>query len=123
MKKIMRETERCNEVIEGLGIRKPRFMRPPGSSYNLKILNAMRRMDMRLGLWNINSADYTGKSAGEIVAFVLRKASPGAIVLMHSGVPATAEALPEILRGLGERGYRFVSIQDLWKQRDRKSVV
>ena len=33
---------------------------------------------------------------------------------MHSGVPATAEALPEILRGLGERGYRFVSVQDLW---------
>lgn len=114
VEKIMRETERCNEVIEGLGIRKPRFMRPPGGSYNLKILNAMRRMDMRLGLWNINSADYTGKSAGEIAAFVLRRASPGAIVLMHSGVPATVEALPEILRELGKRGYRFVSVQDLW---------
>lgn len=116
VEKIMRETERCNEVIEGLGIRRPRFMRPPGGSYNLKIFNAMRRMDMRLGLWNINSADYSGKSADEITAFVLRKASPGAIVLMHSGVPETVAALPEILRTLGERGYRFVSVQDLWNR-------
>ena len=114
VEKIMRETERCNEVIEGLGIRKPHFMRPPGGSYNLKVLNAMRRMGMRLGLWTINSADYTGKSAGEIAALVLRQAAPGAIVLMHSGVPGTVNALPEIFRTLGKRGYRFVTVQDLW---------
>ena len=116
LEKIMREAERCNEVIEGLGIRKPRFMRPPGGSYNLKVFNAMRRMDMRLGLWNINSADYLGKSAEEIATFVLSKASPGSIVLMHSGVPGTVSALPEILRALGERGYRFVTVQDLWNR-------
>lgn len=112
--KVMRETERCNEVLEGLGIRKPFFMRPPGGSYNLKVLNAMRRMEMRLGLWNINSADYTGKSSQEIADLILRKASPGAIVLMHSGVPGTVDALPEIIRTLRERGYRFVTVRDLW---------
>lgn len=114
VEKIVRETERCNEVIEALGIRRPRFMRPPGGSWNLKVLNAMRRMDMRLGLWNINSADYTGKSAEDITALILRKAAPGAIVLMHSGVPQTVSALPGIVHELERRGYRFVSIQDLW---------
>ena len=114
VEKIMRETERCNEVIEGLGIRRPRFMRPPGGSYNLKILNAMRRMDMRLGLWSINSADYSGRSSEEIAAFILSKAAPGAVVLMHSGVPETVAALPRILSELGARGYRFVGLQDLW---------
>ena len=116
VEKIVRETERCNEVVEGLGIRKPRFMRPPGGSYNLKVLNAMRRMDMRLGLWSINSADYSGRSAQEITGLVLSRAAPGAIVLMHSGVPETVAALPGILRALGERGYRFVTVQELWNR-------
>ena len=57
---------------------------------------------------------FTAKSAGEIAALVLRQAAPGAIVLMHSGVPGTVNALPEIFRTLGKRGYRFVTVQDLW---------
>jgi peptidoglycan/xylan/chitin deacetylase (PgdA/CDA1 family) len=71
-------------------------------------------MNMRLGLWSVNSADYTGKSAERIAADVLGNVRPGAIILMHSGVPATVEALPMIVTALRERGYRFVTLRDLW---------
>ena len=114
VEKIMREVERCNEVLESLGIRSARFLRPPGGNFNLKVFNAMRRMNLVLGLWDVNSADYTGKSASVIVRLIVRSVGNGSIVLMHSGVPQTVEALPEIIRQLSERGYRFVSLQDLW---------
>jgi peptidoglycan/xylan/chitin deacetylase (PgdA/CDA1 family) len=114
VEKIMREAERCNEVMVNLGIREPRFLRPPGGGFNLKIFYAMRRMNMRMGLWSVNTADYTGKSPLQITAEVLRAVRPGAIVLMHSGVPATVEALPGMVTALRRRGYRFVTLQDLW---------
>ena len=114
VEKIMRETERCNEVMANLTIRVPRFMRPPGGGFNLKIFYAMRRMNMRMGLWSVNTADYAGKSAQRITDSVLRSARPGSIILMHSGVPATVEALPAIVTELRRRGYRFVTLQDLW---------
>ena len=114
VEKIMREAERCNEVMANLAIRVPRFLRPPGGGFNLKIFYAVRRMNMRMGLWSVNTADYTGKSAQRITDGVLRSARPGSIVLMHSGVPATVEALPVIVTELRRRGYRFVTLQDLW---------
>ncbi|MBQ7263293.1 MAG: polysaccharide deacetylase family protein [Synergistaceae bacterium] len=114
VEKIMREAERCDEVLEALGLPRTRFLRPPGGSFNVKVFNAMRRMGLRLGLWSINSADYTGRPTEEIVRSVLRGARPGAIVLMHSGVPNTVAALPEIIDGLRAMGYRFVRLEELW---------
>ena len=116
VEKIMRETERCNEVMEALSIPVPRFLRPPGGGFNLKIFYAMRRMNMKMALWDTNSADYTGKTPQKIAEDVLRKVRPGSIVLMHSGVPATVEALPVIVGALRARGYRFVTVEDMWRK-------
>ena len=114
VEKIMREAERCDEVMESLNIPKTRFLRPPGGHFNMKIFNAMRRMNLKLGLWSINSADYTGRAKHEIVNLILKSAKPGSIVLMHSGVPNTVEALPEIIEGLRKKGYTFVRLRDMW---------
>lgn len=114
VEKIIREAERCDEVLEALNIPKTRFLRPPGGGFNMNIFNALRRMNLRLGLWGINTADYTGRPADEIVRLTLSMARPGAVVLMHSGVPNTVEALPEIIKKLRERGYTLVTLNDLW---------
>jgi peptidoglycan/xylan/chitin deacetylase (PgdA/CDA1 family) len=114
IEKIMREAERCNEVMDNLGILTPRFLRPPGGGFNLKVFYAMRRMKMRMGLWSLNTADYTGIPASRIANAVVRGARPGAVVLMHSGVPETVSALPAIVTALRRRGYRFVRLRDLW---------
>ena len=114
VEKIMREAERCCEVLERLEFPRTRFLRPPGGSFNLRIFNAMRRMGIKLGLWSLNSGDYTGKSAEELTRLILHGAKPGGVVLMHSGVPGTVEALPGIVRELRARGYRFVRLSELW---------
>jgi peptidoglycan/xylan/chitin deacetylase (PgdA/CDA1 family) len=114
VEKIMLEAQRCNDVMDALGIRTPLFLRPPGGNFNMKIFNAMRRMKIRLGLWSVNTIDYTGRPASEIINCVIRSSKPGSVVLMHSGVPATVEALPAIAAGLRARGYRFVTLRDMF---------
>ena len=111
---IMLQAKRCDNVLEELGIRRTRFLRPPGGGWNLRIFNAMRRANLRLGLWSLNTADYTGRPKEEIVNLVLGSTRPGTIILMHSGMPHTVEALPEIIEGLTKRGYTFVRLEDLW---------
>ena len=69
---------------------------------------------MRLGLWSVNTGDYTRRPAHEIVNLVVRSARPGSIILMHSGVPETVEALPAIAKGLRERGFRFVTLREMY---------
>ena len=108
------QAKRCDNVLEELGIRKTLFLRPPGGGWNLRIFNAMRRSGHKLGLWSLNTADYTGRPKEEIVRLVLGSAKPGTIVLMHSSMPNTVAALPEIIRGLQKRGYTFVRLEDLW---------
>ena len=112
--KIEREAERVDEVMTALNIPKTRFLRPPGGSFTLNIFNAMRRKNLRLGLWSLNTGDYTGRPAEEIERLVLSSARPGTIVLMHSGVPETVKALPKIIKTLRSRGYEFVTVNDLW---------
>ena len=116
VEKIMREAERCNEVMDALDIRTPRFLRPPGGGFNLKIFYAMRRMNMRLALWSLNTADYDGRPAHEIVKSVARSVKPGSIILMHSGVTATVDALPAIEAILRERGFRLVTLQEMYNE-------
>ena len=116
VEKIQREAERCDEVFESLGIRKTRFLRPPGGHFNMKIFNAMRRMNLKLGLWSLNTADYTGRSPEEIVRLVLRSARPGDVILMHSGTPNTVEALPEVIKSLKAKGFNFVRLEELYSR-------
>ncbi|MBQ6776514.1 MAG: polysaccharide deacetylase family protein [Synergistaceae bacterium] len=116
VEKIMREAERCDEVFESLSIRKTRFMRPPGGGFNMKIFNAMRRMNLKLGLWSLNTADYTGRPAEEITRLVLSSVRAGDVILMHSGTPNTVEALPEIITKLKERGFTFVRLEELYSR-------
>ena len=116
VEKIMREAERCDEVFEGLSIRKTYFLRPPGGGFNIKIFNAMRRMNKKLGLWSLNTADYTGRSPEEIVRLVLSSVHAGDVILMHSGTENTVEALPEIIKRLKERGFTFVRLEELYSR-------
>jgi len=46
---------------------------------------------------------------------VTSEASPGAVVLLHDGVTRerTIEALPKLISGLRERGYRLVTLSQL----------
>ena len=69
---------------------------------------------MKLVLWDINSRDYTGVSPSYIANRVVRKAVPGSILLFHSGVKATIDALPEIVSRLRKNGFEFVTLDEMF---------
>ena len=70
-------------------------------------------------LWSVDSKDgippWKGISAGEIARNVLDNVAPGAVVLLHDGLPwsRAADALPELIEGLHGEGYRLVTVSEL----------
>ena len=93
------------------------LFRPPYGRINTKqvrsLSKAMNR-NARLVMWDVLSGDFDpGNDAQKLVKYVIRGSEPGSIIVFHDNekaFPRLKEALPEVLRTLSEKGYRFDSI-------------
>jgi peptidoglycan-N-acetylglucosamine deacetylase len=109
------ELKSAQDVIENVvGARRaPHLFRPPGGRFNARVLAAARAAGYDMVLWTALPRDHDSLSADEVFNRVLAEVGDGGVVLLHSGVPGTLEALPRLLRVLRARGYRCVTVSDL----------
>lgn len=90
-----------------------RLFRPPGMRYDATVVAEARRLGYVLVGYTTASHDYEpGESPEFIARRTIQRTEAGSILLLHD-YPATAEALPEILRTLLARGYRFVTVSEM----------
>ena len=110
--------ERTDEAIDDVvGARPCRLFRPPYGSRTGEILTWLGRPGgPTTVLWDVDTEDWSMPGPAAIAQAALRQARPGSIVLMHDGGgdrSQTAEALPAVIEGLLERGYRFARVDDM----------
>jgi|GEM_PF-2545799 len=111
------EMKHTNDILKGLVPEaKINWMRPPYGSYNDDTKTAAGKLGMEVMLWNVDTRDWSGKKAADITSSVFDGLKDGAIILMHDGVAnssETAKALPDIIKGIRDRGYKMVTISEL----------
>lgn len=96
-----------------LGIR-VRLFRPPGGEYNPAILKIAEQNGYATILWTDDPADFApGRTTAQIEAFVKRDITPGGIILLHDGIPATWGALPSLVASFRAQGFIFVTVSEL----------
>jgi peptidoglycan/xylan/chitin deacetylase (PgdA/CDA1 family) len=103
-------------AIERYGAPFPRMFRPPDGDWNATTLRLLRKDHMLMVLWSLDTDDWQLPGVHTIVQRVLSGAEPGAIVLMHDAGGNRSEtiaALPTIIRGLRQRGYKLVTVPRL----------
>jgi len=110
-------------LVEGITKKPVRFFRAPGGQYNSSVVESLYRHDLSYVFWNVLAGDYTDKNGKEpspdlIASRVISAVYPGAIVVLHDGLPQTAQALPLILETLKDNGYEFVTVSELIKTRN-----
>ena len=110
------DIRRCSESIERNIPVRVRFFRPPGGNYTKNVLSLVEKNGMSTVLWDINSRDYTGVSAARMTARILSKATSGSILLFHSGVSSTINALPKIVSSLRAKGFEFVTLDEMFSE-------
>ena len=116
------EIERAQSLIRIATGQDPRplFRFPYGSSdrRTIRIVNTLGYTAIR---WTVDTLGWEGttrgQSAASVTSRVLAALKPGEIVLMHVGSPPDgstldANALPQIIRRIRQRGYSFVAITD-----------
>ena len=89
------------------------LFRPPHGRYDHRVVALAHAMGYSTIFWNDSPEDTKDVSPALITERVLAQATPGGIVLLHSGQYKTVEALPVIIDRLRSEGYRFVTVSQL----------
>lgn len=91
------------------------WFRPPFGAYNNQMLIDVRSAGYTHSvMWTVDSLGWQGLDPEAVALRCLDGASNGAIYLMHVGSASTDyDALPAIIQGLRERGYRFVTVAEV----------
>lgn len=105
---IIAELQRCNDLLEEITGKRPRYMRPPHGDYNDTVLKACAVLDLTVVFWTNNPGDYKMEPAKTIADRVIRNKADGDIILVHLGLLNTVEALPRIIDAYRKAGFKFV---------------
>lgn len=107
---------RAQSVIEHATGVAPRLYRPPIGLSNPRVFRVTRALDLTLVGWSAGGLDTRLTDPARIVARILRRIKPGAIILLHDGnIPperlvATVKMLVD---RLGTLGYQVVRLDQL----------
>lgn len=105
------EFQSTEDALAQLTDYKIRLFRPPYGAFNQTVLSLVPHPFI---LWNVDTMDWSSKNA-DAVSDALMQVFPGAIVLMHSLYPSTADAVERTMPILYNQGYRFVTVSDLFE--------
>ena len=118
----MTAAEQVEEVDKGfqaiedvIGESVTRVFRAPGGNYTGDIITNLKdHVTAEIG-WNVDTEDWS-KPGADAIAQAIESAQPGDVILMHDGGgdrSQTVEALRTALPVLKEKGYKFVTIDEL----------
>ncbi len=108
-----KEIQCCNEKIEALTGHTPTLFRPPYGDYNNDLVKTVKSLGMYCIQWDVDSLDWKDPTPEQMCKTVLDKVTDGSIVLMHNGAKNTPAALPDIIKGIQDKGFEIVLIKDL----------
>lgn len=111
------EIEFTSDAIENAVGTRPEFFRPPYIAVN----DIMHELTALTFIQGIGAEDYNDEiSAEERYRRIMEQASDGAIILLHDleGNFRTVDALEKIIPSLKEEGYRFVTITELFREKE-----
>jgi len=118
-----KEIDRTSDLIYKTTGVKTTLFQPPGGFLNNGLAAYAKSQKYSVIMWSLTSADTDPRAKPQaFVNNVLKGAKPGAIVLMHDGGgdrSRTVQALPQIITGLKQQGYKFVTIPELLQESEK----
>ncbi len=109
------QLEMTDSLVQSLiGVSTKPYFRPPYGAFDPSVLADVREIGYRYNvMWSIDAQGWRGKTGQEVTANVLANARDGAIALFHVSARGDYEALPQIIDGLSQAGYRFVTVAQM----------
>ncbi|MBP3290875.1 MAG: polysaccharide deacetylase family protein, partial [Clostridia bacterium] len=111
--KIVEEIQSVNKKVFDLTGKTPTYFRAPFGDYDNSLMTALEDVGMVGVQWSIDSLDWKGLSAKDIVERIVPKAKSGDIVLFHNNSDHVLDALPLVLEALKNKGFKFVALSQM----------
>lgn len=112
------ELKTSSDMISAITGESVKFFRPPYGDYNDTLLNVASSLGLKTIQWDVDSLDWKGLSATEILSRVKSGVKNGSIILFHNNSDHILEALPLIISYLKEQGYSMVKMSNLVYESD-----
>lgn len=113
MGKMNEELSSSMKLITEITGKKVSYFRPPFGDYSDAVINVASDLGLKTIQWDVDTLDWKGISAHEILARVKSSVKNGSIILCHNNSDHILEALPLIIEFLKGEGYQMVKISDL----------
>lgn len=118
---ILTEYKAAQLSLEGITGEQPRYCRPPGGRMDNKTLKAASALGLTTVYWNCNPGDYKFDTPQPVLDRLRNGRAPGAIVLIHSGVGSSIDALRAFILESKAMGYSFVLL-DEWVDNEQERI-
>jgi len=110
---MIQEIQHTQSIMFQLTGRQAVLFRPPFGEWNPALEAVAAHLGLRTLMWSVETGDPDPhESAKDIIHTVMTQAKPGSIVIMHMNGRGwhSAQALPTVIAGLRQRGYKFVQV-------------
>lgn len=97
-------------VIVRITGKEPEYMRPPFGAWQRKLEQEIQMLPV---LWTIDPLDWTTENQDEIVNKVVTEAEENDIILLHDCYDSSVDAALRIVDILMEKGFEFVTVDEL----------
>ncbi len=110
--RIADEIDACTRVLAETTGRETKWFRAPVGMKNPAVHPALAKRGMRLIGWTARGFDAFVADPDVILARILSRLTPGAIVVLHQGRQHSLRVLERVIVAIQERGYSFVIPDD-----------
>ncbi len=94
-------------------------VRPPNGLFTPQTLSLLHQWNYRPVMWSVVPEDWERPGVSVVVQRVLRQVHNGSVIVLHDGYYGgqdVAETTTLLIPQLLQRGYHFVTIDQLWQQ-------
>ena len=112
-KKISEEIQKTDALLEKYTSKKINFFRPPYGVTTPSIRRALKITKHKVIGWNIRSLDGGTKNQNLIFNRIIKRVSPGGIVLLHDTASHSVLVLEQFLQFLKQNNYKVISTEEL----------
>ncbi|MNX35645.1 Peptidoglycan-N-acetylglucosamine deacetylase [compost metagenome] len=112
-KKIIEEIQKTDQLLEKYTSKKINFFRPPYGVTTPSIRRALKTTGHNVIGWNIRSLDGGTKDQNLIFNRIIKRVSPGGIVLLHDTGLHSVLVLEQFLQFLQQNNYKVISVEEL----------
>ncbi len=102
-----------------------RDVRPPNGLFAPHTLTCLKQWGYRPVMWSVVPEDWVQPGVAIVIQRIMRQIQNGSLLVLHDGYYGgadVAETTSQLIPLLLQRGYQFVTIDQLWQSKRDKSI-